>query len=382
MRDALQQIGADDPALAKILFVANPMLGWRTYSRRLIEVLERRRDLRSIVLWHAPDRASRLMLRHHGGGRPLGIDPILAHRFWLGRGIRAGVRQLRPDLVHFAGHWPAGAVAALPGAPAFTMALDTTRPAMDAHLAAQHMRPAWRSAELHREAALCRAARQLFPMSRWAADSLITDQGVPPDRVTVAPPAVDLSAFHPTQPHDGPPNIVFIGNDFARKGGARLCEWVEGPLAGTCHLHLVSTDKAARSGARHVTWHGAMDQRELFGRLLPQMDMICLPTRLDMSPNVLAEAAAAGLPAVSSRLGGIGELVIDGETGFLVPPDDDAGFITALRRLVASADLRARMRRAALDHARAHLDVTRVFGAVAEQLTDIARAASGTPRPQ
>lgn len=370
MVNASVTLGPDDPSLPRLLFVANPMLGWRTYSKRLIAVLGQRSDLRSEVLWHAPDRLSRLFLRHHGGGRPLGIDNILAHRLWLGHSIRACVTQIAPDLVHFAGHWPAGAVATMSAPPAFCAALDTTRQGTDAERA----QPVWRARELLREAALCRAAHHLFPMSRWAAESLITDQGVQPDKVTVAPPAVDLASFHPTQRHDGPPNIVFIGNDFARKGGPRLCNWVEGPLAGTCHLHIVSTDPAARVSGRHITVHGGMPQPQLFAQLLPLMDIFCLPTRLDMSPNVLAEAAAAGLPAVASRVGGIGELVIDGQTGFLAAADDDAAFIASLRCLVGSPELRAQMRAAALRHAAAFLDADRVYGAVSDHLAAIAHS--------
>ncbi len=374
MTEAFQTLGPDDPALPRLLFVANPVLGWRTYSRRLIALLAGRNDLRSHVLWHAPDRASRVLLRHHGGGRPWGIDAILAHQLWLGRAIRQAVRQLAPDLVHFAGHWPAGALAPLPNAPPFTLALDTTRQGTDAERSA----PVWRARELAREGMLSRAAAHLFPMSDWAARSLVADQGVTRERVSVAPPAVDLSRFQPPRPHDGPPNILFIGNDFARKGGARLCAWVTGPLAGKCHLHIVSTDPAARVSGTNITAHGSVAQDRLFSDILPQMDMLCLPTRLDMSPNVLAEAAAAGLPAVASRVGGIDELVLDGKTGFVVDRDDEGGFVTALRKLVEAPDLRARMRAAALEHAATSLDATQVYGTVIDRLARLAAASRAT----
>lgn len=374
MTDAASLLGRDDPTLPTILFVANPVLGWRTYSRRLITVLEQRRDLHSHVLWHAPDRLSRLLLRHHGGGRPLGMDTILAHQLWLGRTIRRDLRRVRPDLVHFAGHWPAGAIMSLPERAPFTLALDATRHGTDA----EQPTPVWSARELTREAALCRAAAHLFPMSDWAACSLVADQGVDPARVSIAPPAVDLSLFRPPQAHDGLPNIIFIGNDFARKGGARLCAWVEGPLAGLCHLHIVSSDPAARVTGQHITAHGSVPQDRLFSEILPRMDILCLPSWLDMSPNVLAEAAAAGLPAVASRVGGIGELVRDGQTGFLAAADDDAGFIAALRQLLAAPELRAQMRAQALQHAATRLDARKVFGSVADRLAEIATVAQRT----
>lgn len=370
MDDTSSPFGPDDPSLPKILFVANPKLGWKTYSRRLIEVLNQRQDLRGHIEWHAPDPATALVLRHHGGGRPLGIDNILAHQWWLGRRIRQRVRQQRPELVHFAGHWPAGALAWLADTPPFTVALDATRPGTDAEREA----PAWRISEIEREALLCRRARHLFAMSKWTSDSLVREFQVSPARISVAPPAVDLKAFMPPRDHTGIPNVIFIGNDFKRKGGPRLHSWVEGPLAGSCHLHIVSGDPDARVRGRFTTVHGAIPQAQLFERLLPEMDLICLPTRLDMSPNVLAEAAAAGLPAVASDVGGIDELVVHSKTGILVDPDDDAGFVEGLRVLLSAPDLRSRMRQAALRHAAETFDAAQVYTAVVDRLATIAGA--------
>jgi glycosyltransferase involved in cell wall biosynthesis len=52
---------------------------------------------------------------------------------------------------------------------------------------------------------------------------------------------------------------------------------------------------------------------------------------------------AAGLPVVASAVGGIPELVVDGETGFLVPPGDPEALAEALRRVVADDELRRRL---------------------------------------
>jgi len=60
----------------------------------------------------------------------------------------------------------------------------------------------------------------------------------------------------------------------------------------------------------------------------------------DGIPNTLAEAMACGLPVVSTRLPGIEELVRDGETGLLVPPDDPRALADALARLLAEPALR------------------------------------------
>lgn len=78
------------------------------------------------------------------------------------------------------------------------------------------------------------------------------------------------------------------------------------------------------------------------------MDLFVLPTHSDMSSYAAVEAAALGLPAVVSSIGGIAEVVADGVTGFLPAKDDDAGFVAAVDGLLASPELRRRMGQAAL----------------------------------
>jgi len=75
-----------------------------------------------------------------------------------------------------------------------------------------------------------------------------------------------------------------------------------------------------------------------------------LPTWNDMSPHVIGEAAAAGLPVVASAIGGITEMVVDGTSGFTVAPRDERGFIEAVDALLADPALRQRMGDAARRH--------------------------------
>ncbi|TFL16371.1 glycosyltransferase family 4 protein [Jannaschia formosa] len=352
----------------RIIFVASEVLGWKTYARRMRAALAARSDVVHEVFSWQPPRLATLPVKRHGGGsfsrlmRPL--DPILAYQSYLGREIRNALRRMRPDIVHVAAHWPAAAFASKPGAPPYTLALDCTRHGINA----LSPKPVWSAADLAREARLFRGAAHLFPMSEWAGASLTAECGASPDAVTICPPSVDLTAFAPPRQREGIPNILFVGNDFERKGGRRLVKWVEGPLAGRCHLHIVSHDPAARITGRYVTAHGPMAQDRLFLELMPRMDLFCLPTALDMSPQVLAEAAAAGLPAVASDLGGIGELVRHGVTGLLVTPGDEAGFVRALDRLIGDADERALMSVAARSHAENALNADRTYGTVVDRL--------------
>ncbi|HOE36286.1 MAG TPA: glycosyltransferase [Kiritimatiellia bacterium] len=85
--------------------------------------------------------------------------------------------------------------------------------------------------------------------------------------------------------------------------------------------------------------------------LYRQLDVLFLPARRDPLPRVVMEAMCHGLPVVASRVDGIPEMVVDGETGILVEPENVEGFAEALARLLADPELRHRMGTAG--HARA-----------------------------
>ena len=356
----------------KLLFVFNSFLGWRTYARQVERVVDQRDDVSAQTLllpstiWH------RTVVKRHSRNwtDPFTrhVDPISAYEWWLGRRVRAEVEAYRPDVIHFGPHLPAAATATTHPSIPFTVTLDCTRFNMNEYLG----RPVWGLRELARETGLLRRASRLYAMSDWAEASLVRDCGIPEDRIRVMPPSIDLRAFGSPNPSKGLPRILFIGNDFQRKGGDRLHRWVTGPLAGTCELHIVSEDPAARVQGDRIVHHGRVEHARLMGELMPAMDIFCLPTRSDMSPHVLVEAAAAGLPSVASGLGGIPDLIIEGRTGFAVPPKDDEAFLAKLRELIASPDRRHNMGAAAAKHARAHFDASRNYNDLIDDLIELA----------
>jgi glycosyltransferase involved in cell wall biosynthesis len=117
-----------------------------------------------------------------------------------------------------------------------------------------------------------------------------------------------------------------------------------------------------------------MSRDDVIGRFLPTLDLFVLPTQRDQSPWVLAEAAAAGVPTVASRLGGIPELVLDGRSGLLVDPDDDAGFVAAVDSLLREPERRGRLAVEARRHAEADLDEQANFARLAGRLVELASA--------
>ncbi|WP_295456302.1 glycosyltransferase family 4 protein [uncultured Thiodictyon sp.] len=83
--------------------------------------------------------------------------------------------------------------------------------------------------------------------------------------------------------------------------------------------------------------------REAAPQWMRELDMVLAPSRREALSLTLAEAAAVGLPVVAACVGGIPEVVVDGETGLLVPPEDAAALGAAMRRLADDPALRARL---------------------------------------
>lgn len=93
----------------------------------------------------------------------------------------------------------------------------------------------------------------------------------------------------------------------------------------------------------------------------------------DALPLAVAQPMALGLPVVASRVGGIPEMIVDGETGLLVPPDDPASLAAALERLLGDLPYATRLGQAA----RARIATHFTPDAQLEALTRIARRAVG-----
>ncbi|KQS88678.1 MULTISPECIES: glycosyltransferase family 4 protein [unclassified Rhizobium] len=113
--------------------------------------------------------------------------------------------------------------------------------------------------------------------------------------------------------------------------------------------------------AAKVTWHGSMSQQEVLERYR-SADIFALACRItadgdrDGLPNVLVEASSQKLVCVSTNISGVPELLVDGENGCVVPPEDPQAFAAALERLIRDPTLRARLGHAAEHKVRREFD--------------------------
>jgi glycosyltransferase involved in cell wall biosynthesis len=131
-----------------------------------------------------------------------------------------------------------------------------------------------------------------------------------------------------------PPEILFAGRLSPEKGILELVEAAEG-------INLVfAGDGPLRSRVPEA--RGFVPHDELLG-LYERAAIVACPSRREGFGVACAEAMAYGRPVVASAVGGLLDLVVDGETGLHVPPRDPAALRAALERLLGDRDLRARL---------------------------------------
>lgn len=91
--------------------------------------------------------------------------------------------------------------------------------------------------------------------------------------------------------------------------------------------------------------------------VMSDLDVLVVPSRAEAWSRVVPQAFAAGRPVIASRVGGLPELVRDGETGLLVDPGEPKQLAQAMQRLATDPDLRQRLARAGRAFAEARLDL-------------------------
>jgi len=133
-----------------------------------------------------------------------------------------------------------------------------------------------------------------------------------------------------------------MGNDWIGKGGADLYSVFQEHFVNRFQLHVASAWALPELPGAVVHRNVKPFSPEWFS-LYERADLFVLPTRIDAFGLVYLEAMAAGLPVIGTRINAVPEIVVHGETGFLVPPGDRRALAQALGTLVDDPDLRRRM---------------------------------------
>jgi len=325
---------------------------------------------------------------------PGGADPGAA------RALLAAVRDASPEVLHSHGYKTDVLLAALR-----PLAL---RPPLPPLVATNHnwtgATPALRVYE-RLDALALRAFARVAAVSRASRAEMLA-RGLRPDRVAVVPNGIALPGAAPDReraraalarlvPEPGrSPVVGYLGRLSAEKGVLELAEALASPLLGGVRAVLVGDGPLRAEVEAALAARGLTGRAHLLGwrddatALLPAFDALVLPSWREGVPLAALEAFAAGVPLVASRVGGMPDVVREGETGLLVPPRDPAALAAALASLLAdagrrralataaAADLRARFSAPAM--ARAYLDL---YAAAAEARTPAARARARVAAP-
>ena len=279
------------------------------------------------------------------------------------------VKQLQPDVVH--AHDPHAVAMA---ATALAIAAPSPKPALVASRRiefriARNSFSRWKYSQVDCFLAISRAVRD-----RLVADGIppkrveIVHEGVDVERiVALAPGSVHAELFLPTQA----PVVGNVGALVAQKNqqlliaaaaivvkqvpDARFVILGEGELRGALeeqirHLHL----------ERHVFLAGF---RADVLELIKSFDVFALSSSQEGMCTSLVDAMAAAKPAVATAVGGVPEVLADGETGYLVQPRDEEALAARIIRLLKDEALRRRMGDAGLARARRLFTVERMVAA-------------------
>ena len=187
------------------------------------------------------------------------------------------------------------------------------------------------------------------------------------DRIHRVYNGLNLAEFRRATFSSDPPSIVAIGRVIVKKGFANLirasallvergksfrCEIVgEGPLENQLRAQIEQLRLQ-----EFVQLPGPKPQHELRARLA-NASVFVLPSvpepegGMDNLPTVIMEAMATGLPVVSTRVGGIPEMVIDNQTGFLVQPEDAVALAGAIEKVTNDRSLGQTLGRAGYERA-------------------------------
>jgi glycosyltransferase involved in cell wall biosynthesis len=280
----------------------------------------------------------------------------LTHKGSFARHIPALARVIRresPDLVHVHGHWAASlGQIAVQLAGRFPTIYSVQWPAyLDDTNAYSRVRN-WIA-----EGLACRLAARVVAVSNTDRQILTRRRLASPRKLTVIYNSFDPRKFSGVPPPDGSLRngggtvLGFVGRLADQKG----CEFLIEAMPAVIAAHPQATLRIVGDGPDRTMLEERVSRLHLeravqflgyqpaSAEVMAGFDALIVPSIYDVHPLVAVEGMASGLPVVASAVGGLAETVVDGSTGFLVPPRRPDQLAAAINRLLASDALRRSM---------------------------------------
>ena len=228
-----------------------------------------------------------------------------------------------------------------------------------------------------------RRADWIFASGERERQSLINRYGAPASRINIIRPAVDLTVFRPLHRRAAcailglDPNrryILFCGRlqDAVKRVSAIIRAFATA-AAGPPATLLVAGDGADRVkltrladefAAGRVQFLGWVSDPERKAQLYNAAECLVLASTREGAPAVVGEALACGTPVVATDVGAISDLVVSGETGWLLPPADDGALASSLVDVLARPECVAAMRPTCRQMAESHVSAEVVTAAL------------------
>jgi len=281
------------------------------------------------------------------------------------RGLYDAVREFRPDVLHlhslslFPYAWAVRGLTGVPIVSTIHLEPDPRRTGVRLLGAVNRLLPLRPDGLI----ALCREQEAFF-------QSILRARA---EQIFRIPHGIDPAHFRPPQPSEraaarrqfglsaGEPTVAMVGRLDAVKGhdvliralarlhaqGRSVTALFAGTGAGEADIRRQVAEVGLTEAVRFL---GFADSREV----LWAADVSVLPSRREAFPLVTLEAMLCGVVPIRTPASGARDQIRDGETGFLIPFDDDQALANRLERLMADPDRRVAMATAALHRARTH----------------------------
>ena len=209
------------------------------------------------------------------------------------------------------------------------------------------------------EKTVVETADRVIAVSNKMREDILAHFQADPGRVVVIHNGIDPQRFRRTEARDHlqrlgvtTPYVLFVGRITDQKGIFDLIEAAKRLPAGVQVVLCASApdtpeieERLRRAVATmpNVRWINEMVKHEVVVQLYSHAAVFCCPSVYEPFGIINLEAMACETPVVASAVGGILEVVVDGETGLLVPPANPEALAAALTRLLKDPDTRRRM---------------------------------------
>lgn len=210
---------------------------------------------------------------------------------------------------------------------------------------------------IHRR--VMKACNAILPMTNAMAECLRTEYQIEENRIRTVPSLFDLGHFEPNKIELGSPiRLLFVGGDIARKGGHILHREFTKRFSGKCLLTMVTNaELPAVPGIQQIRGirYGTVEHLEI----MHSHDVLVLPTLEDAGPQVIGEAAAAGLAVFTTRYAlGAPHVIQDGVTGVIA--EDAESCINRLAHFIELPEQILMMRKKSLEWMQKHFSKEKI----------------------